>query len=282
MSTKKIPYVDRTLHETVPELLPYLRPGFSVLDIGCGPGTITLGVAEVVHPGEVVGIDINEERLQKATEMASDKGLKTVTFQAMDTHILDFPDNTFDVVFSHTALHAFRDPLAVLKEQKRVAKPGGWVIAAGVRDWGFIPRYPPTPTWDSLYDTWARYEDFRREHSELGEPLFLTAGHKHSARRCSEWFTSAGLEDLTMQVKVYRVQYPGSDEMKPHPIDLLPYGEENEYGWYAAIDNVLDAMIAEGFLDRETLRQATDEARAWYADPRAFHFWVMVFAAGKA
>jgi len=62
MKTKKIPYLGRTLDENVPELKPYLRPGANVLDVGCDPGTITLGVAEAVKPGEVVGIDLDEER----------------------------------------------------------------------------------------------------------------------------------------------------------------------------------------------------------------------------
>jgi hypothetical protein len=82
-------------------------------------------------------------------------------------------------------------------------------------------------------------------------------------------------------VTVTSVQYPGGEEMGPRAMDLLPYDADDEYGWYAAFDNSYEAMIADGFIDQETLDQATEEAKSWYQNPRAFHFWALVFAAGK-
>ncbi len=282
MSEKKIPYLERTLDIEVPELIPYLRAGMNVLDVGCGPGTITLDVAEVVKPGKVVGIDIDERKLQKALALAAESGADNATFQIMDAHTLDFPDQTFDLVYTHTALHSVRDPVYALKEQKRVTKEGGWIMAAGLRDWGYIPRYPPTPTWDSVYETHARYADFLRENPDHREPLFLCNGYPQASRRCAEWFTEAGLKDLDVQVKVYRVQYPGAEEAAPHPLDLLLYDDdEDEFGWYAGFTETYQAMIEDGFIDEETLEKAKQEALAWYENPHAFHFWVMVSAAGR-
>lgn len=281
MSTAKTPYLERTLDETLPELKAYLTTGAKVLDIGCGPGTITCGVAEVVKPGEVVGIDIDPESIEKAEELAAKGGLRNISFRLMDTHTLDFPEQTFDIVFSHTALHEFIDPVGALKEQKRVTKTNGWVIAAGVRDWGLVPRYPPTPTWDRLYESWVQYYDFRCHLPDSEMRRTLPNGHPQAARRCPEWFANAGLSDLSIALKTYRLLYRGADDMKPNPIDLLPYAGDDEFGWYASFDETYDAMVADGFIDPQMLNQANEEAKAWYQDPRAFHFWTMVFAAGR-
>jgi ubiquinone/menaquinone biosynthesis C-methylase UbiE len=280
MAKWKVPYLERTLDEDVPELRPYLRQGAKVLDVGCGPGTITLGVAQAVASGEVVGIDLDEGSIKKAIELATEYQASNVSFSVMDTHSLEFPDSSFDIVFSHTALHSFVDPVRALTEEKRVTKNGGWVIAAGVRDWGLVPRYPPTPHWDSVYEARLRYADSVRAKQGLGD-IELGGGHPEAARRCCQWFHEAGFRDLDVQVKVYRVQHHGAGDAKPHPLDLLPYGESDEHGWYERFDECYEAMITAGFIDRELLRRATEEARAWYNDPRAFHFWVMVLVAGQ-
>ena len=282
MAERKIPYLDRSLDNDVPELRDYLNKGAKVLDVGCGPGTITCGVAEVVNPGEVVGIDVKDDMIRQAAAFAAESGADNVTYRLMDTHALDFPDQTFDVVFSHTAAHGFQAPVEALREQKRVTRRGGWVIAAGVRDWGLVPRYPPTPIWDSVYEAWAQHYDFRCSHPEANKPLPLGMGHPQAGRRCAEWFTAAGLDDLRMQVKVHRVQYAGAEETGPHPIDLLPYGGDDEDGWYAVFDEAYEAMVADGFIDWETLAKATEEAKSWYEQPGSFHFWATIFAAGRA
>ncbi len=80
-----------------------------------------------------------------------------ITFQVGDSHHLEFPDNTFDVVYSHAVTHFFLDPVAALKEQKRVAKKGGWVIASGVRD--IASRYPACPNWDKVWGAWVLFHE---------------------------------------------------------------------------------------------------------------------------
>jgi len=277
---KKIPYLDRALEETVPELKPFLKRGRKVLDAGCGPGTITLGVAAAVDPGEVVGFDPSEESIEKASELAREKGTANVSFRVMDTHSIDFPDGTFDLVYSHTALHAFRNPVGALVEQKRVTKPGGWLVAAGVRDWGLVPRFPPTPNWERVYEARDRYaEKVNRE--ELSGGVAGGGGDMHAGRKCASWFRQIGLRDVSVQPKAYRVQYAGSEACKPHMIDALPYDMGDEYGWLDVHRTVCDRMVEDGYIDRELLTRAIEEAEAWYRDPAAFHFWVMVFVAGR-
>ncbi len=73
-------YVDailtqRRAGEALAFLLPHLRPGLRVLDCGCGPGSITADVAELVAPGEVVGVDLEPSQLEIARQRAAERGL---------------------------------------------------------------------------------------------------------------------------------------------------------------------------------------------------------------
>lgn len=74
----------RSLETEFPELLPYLKPELKVLDVGCGPGSVTLNVAETVHPGEVVGIDAVEEWIDDANERAWKQMQTNITYRHMD------------------------------------------------------------------------------------------------------------------------------------------------------------------------------------------------------
>src|SRR5262249_8436557 len=78
--------------------LEQLRPGWRLLDAGCGPGTITMGLARAVQPGLVVGIDIEESQLASARERAEREGLN-VEFRRASVYELPFQDGSFDAVF---------------------------------------------------------------------------------------------------------------------------------------------------------------------------------------
>jgi ubiquinone/menaquinone biosynthesis C-methylase UbiE len=111
--------------------VPHLRPGMSVLDCGCGPGSITVHFAELVAPGEVVGIDIEGEQLAMGESLARARGLSNVRFSAGDIYDLPFPEATFDAVFAHGVLYHLRAPEKALGEMFRVLRPGGII---GIRD----------------------------------------------------------------------------------------------------------------------------------------------------
>ena len=103
----------------------------SLLDCGCGPGSITLGLAEIVAPGQVVGIDIGDKQIELAQAHAVSRGISNVHFETGDIYDQRFADNSFDAVFSNAVLSHLRDPLAALTEISRVLKPGGVV---GIRN----------------------------------------------------------------------------------------------------------------------------------------------------
>ena len=87
-------------------LLPRLSAGMSLLDVGCGPGTITVGLARAVAPGEVTGIDLSEEVLAQAREHAASESVDNLTFELGDVYQLDYEDGAFDVVYANQLLPA--------------------------------------------------------------------------------------------------------------------------------------------------------------------------------
>jgi ubiquinone/menaquinone biosynthesis C-methylase UbiE len=107
--------------------LDHLTPGMHVLDIGCGPGSITVGLAEAVAPGEVVGVDIESSQVALGRERAVSLGLENCRFETGSVYELPLADNSVDAVFGHTILMQFRDVGPVLEEVVRVLKPGGVV-----------------------------------------------------------------------------------------------------------------------------------------------------------
>jgi len=109
--------------------LPQLRPGFTVLDAGCGPGSITVGLARRVKSGHVIGIDVEDSQFEKGREQAKSEGLN-VEFRKASVYELPFEDHSLDVAFSHALLEHLVEPGAALVELRRVLKPGGWI---GVR-----------------------------------------------------------------------------------------------------------------------------------------------------
>src|SRR5688500_16074076 len=124
-----------------------------LLDGGCGPGSITLGLAEVVAPGEVVGIDLQRAQVERARALAAERRVGKVRYEAANLYQLPFPDRCFDAAFVHGVLMHLREPVRALEELRRVLRPGGVV---GIRDpdWGaglIAPTTPLLEKWRALF-----------------------------------------------------------------------------------------------------------------------------------
>ncbi len=179
----------RTAQNSAGYLLPHLEPGLRVLDVGSGPGTITLDLARLVAPGRVVGIDASEQVVANANGLAADNDVRNVTFQTGDAYALDFPDASFDVVHAHQVLQHLADPVAALREFRRVLKPGG-VLAVRDADYGTPAWYPQA----SGIGDWLRvYVDAAR--SSGGEPL--------AGRRLKAWALRAGFRDVVASASAW-------------------------------------------------------------------------------
>ena len=112
-----------TAHRRLAELL---QPGLTVLDIGCGTGAITRGIAEAVAPGgRAVGVDLHAGLIEEARRLHSN--VPGLSFETADVYNLPF-HNLFDIVTAARVLQWLANPLAALRKAVAAAKPGGKVV----------------------------------------------------------------------------------------------------------------------------------------------------------
>ena len=177
----------RTAANSAAYLLPHLHAGQRLLDVGCGPGTITADLAGLVN--SVTGLDQAEEVLDQARQAATARGLTNVDFTTGDVHALDFPDESFDVVHAHQVLQHVGDPVRALREMRRVCRPGG-IVAARDSDYAAFTWYPGDP---DLNEWLAVYREVARRNG--AEP--------DAGRRLLAWARQAGFTDVTPGASVW-------------------------------------------------------------------------------
>ena len=113
----------RTAENSAAYLVPHLAPGMRLLDVGCGPGTITADLAERVAPGRVVGLDAAAEIVTKAEGLRAQRGLLNLSFEVGDAYALAAADDSVDVVHAHQVLQHLTRPVDALREFRRVVSP---------------------------------------------------------------------------------------------------------------------------------------------------------------
>ena len=171
-------------------LLAHLRAGMDLLDVGCGPASITADLAERVAPGRVVGLDAAAGALEAARATLRERGLsEQVELTCGDVMALPFEDASFDVVHAHQVLQHLADPVGALAEMRRVTRPGGIVA---VRDavysaMTWFPEPAGMEQWRSVYMATARAND--------GEP--------DAGSRLLSWAREAGFTDVTASASTW-------------------------------------------------------------------------------
>ena len=186
----------RTAANSAAYLLPSLRPEMTLLDVGCGPGTVTLDFARLVDRGSVVGVDREEAPLAEARTLAA--GTPNVSFAVGDVYALDFADASFDVVHAHQLLQHLTDPVSALAEMSRVCRPGG-LVAARDADYATMSWHPAEPAldlWLELYHAVAR--------ANRAEP--------DAGRQLLGWAHAAGLSDVTASASAWCFATPADRE----------------------------------------------------------------------
>ena len=163
-------------------LLPHLKPGMRVLDLGCGPGTISVGLADAVSPGEVRGVDLEESEVAKARAAAEAGGHANATFDVGDATDLPFGDGEFDVVHCHAVLMHIPDTAAALAEVRRVLKPGGLFAARElILDSCFLEPVEP-----EVHEAWTIF----------GKLLEANGGHPQMGRELKRVLLDAGFTGI--------------------------------------------------------------------------------------
>ncbi|MGH3752415.1 MAG: methyltransferase domain-containing protein [Pseudonocardiaceae bacterium] len=223
----------RTAGNSAAYLIPHLQPGQQVLDVGCGPGTITIDLARLVAPGSVVGIDNEPAPLGPAR--ADAHGVRNVTFAVGDVYQLDYPDGTFDIVHAHQVLQHLAQPVAALREMRRVCQPGGYV-AVRDSDYAAMTWHPP----EVQLDRWL--ELIRRVmRSNRGEP--------DAGRRLLGWARAAGFGEITCSATAWCFATP------------------EQRAWWAGLwaERVTSSPLAAQAVDRHqaTHKDLEDMADAW-------------------
>ena len=232
----------RTVENSAAYLLPHLGPGTSILDVGCGPGTITIDFATRVAPASVVGIDVAPAAIEAAQAERERKRVNNVEFRTADLYALDFDDDSFDIVHAHQVLQHLSDPVHALGEMRRVCKTGG-LVAARDGDYAAFTWYPAEPAldaWLAMYDTVAR-----ANHGEPDAGRYLLA-----------WAHAAGFTD---------VQAGASTWCFAAPEDRAWWGEL----W---ADRITESAIATqaveiGAATHDELRAMADAWRRWTMEP---------------
>ena len=231
----------RTAENSAAYLLPHLSSGATVLDVGCGPATITADLAALVTPGRVTALETTDEALGLARAEIARRGLTTVDFAVGDVHALDFPDDSFDVVHAHQVLQHVGDPVAALREMRRVAKPGG-LVAARDGDYAaftWFPELPELTEWLDLYERVAR--------ANGGEP--------DAGRRLLSWAHAAGFTDVTATASTWC------------------YADAEDRAWWGGmwaervlVSDLARTAVRTGAATQEDLQRMSDAWTKWAAD----------------
>lgn len=232
----------RTAENSAGYLLGELRAGRSVLDVGAGPGTITADFARIAAPARVVGIDAAADVVAKATADAAELGLDNLEFRVADAYALDYADGSFDVAHAHQVLQHVTDPVAMLREMRRVVAPGGVVAARDVDYEGVIisPRMPELEDWLDLY--------LQVHRGVSGEPA--------AGRFLKKWAREAGFENVTCTASLWLFE------------------NDEDRAWWGGMwaDRAIQSAFAEnalrlGLADQARLQAISDGWRKWADDP---------------
>ena len=226
-------------------LLPHLRPGMRLLDVGCGPGTISVGLANAIDPGELRGIDIEESQVTMARQAAEDGGHRNARFQTASATSLPFEDDSFDVAHFHAVLMHVPDTGSVLRETLRVLKPGGLIAGREMIGAGSCLE----PETEGLRGAWQAFMRL----------VQANGGHPDMGKQLKQTFLDAGFGEVRASASFDC--YSDREE--------IAFFHGLAIGWFFSPDTV-NAACAAGLATREQFDAWRVEIDAWSRQPGAF------------
>lgn len=236
--------------------LPHLTADAHVLDVGCGTGTITVGLAE--KAGEVVGVD-PEDEFDDARRYVSEHGLENVEFRRGNVYALELPSDYFDACLAHSMLETLEQPLDALTEIKRTLKPGGIVGVACVEYGGVIIAGPG--------------EELLRRFYSVREQLWQleNTADPYRGRRLRGLLHGAGFEDIVATSKFFSYGTPAGVE----EFGLARAEQCRDDDWYSKQAREHELAAAE---ELEEMRSAWVE---WSNAPDAYLAFAWCRALGR-
>ena len=248
-------HAQRTAGEAAAFILPHLRPDMRLLDVGCGPGSITRGLAERLPAGQVVGLDLSRETLESARSDAAARGLMNLRYEEGSVYELSFSDGSFDVAYAHQVLQHLRERGLALSEMLRVVKPGG-VVAVREVDWSTVAYFPRDPWIDRFIEVHLR-------------TWYRNGGEPQVGRQLRALFNAVGVASLEITASVWC--YATREE-------TVEWGES-----YA--DRLLTSPMGErpveyGYATRADIESMAAALRAWGSHPDALWVFTHVQALG--
>jgi SAM-dependent methyltransferase len=269
-------HIIRTAENSAAFVLPYIKPTSRILDIGCGPGSITVGFAKYVPDGSVTGVDPAPEALRQAqTQLVGQESKQEraghVNFELGNVlEGLHFEDSTFDVVFCSQTLIYFSEPVKAMQEMKRVCKKGG-VVACSEGDPPFH-FYPELPGLLVLHKyVWMLIHGPLQSSSSSSEPIHFDPEHPYNAphpanhrsgSRVHVWARHAGFDPDRM-VKGASVQVSATHETRSYlgksmVARIEEAGHGAKFTQLGASQEDVDAMVTD-------LKLWMEDDDGWYA-----------------
>ncbi|SPO03215.1 related to ubiE/COQ5 methyltransferase [Cephalotrichum gorgonifer] len=177
----------RTVKGFTPYVIPYVKPDFSVLDVGCGPGSISADLATMVPVGRVTCFDASEVAVETARALFEARDLRNGDFVAGDVAKLPFPDGSFDLVHAHQVVIHLEDPDAAMREMKRVLKTGGILACKDMilSSTAYYPALPCMDAWVKALVSTMRVASCDPDMGARLKGLALDAGFEAGNVKCS-------------------------------------------------------------------------------------------------
>ena len=226
----------RTLERDHRALARLLRPGLSVLDVGCGTGAITAGIARAVGvQGHVVGIDRDERLLQLARE--GHRECSNLQFQPGDATSLSYRAQ-FDIITAARTLQWISDPGLAISKMKHAAKRDGLLVILDYNHTKSEWAPDPPPAFRHFYRAFLGWRDANGWDNEMGDHL-------------PAYFREAGLLDIRSEIE---------DEIAARgETDFV----ERAGLWSEVIESLGEPISKAGFCTESELRAARESYSAW-------------------
>ncbi len=224
----------RNVSNSAGYLKPHLVGGLEILDVGCGPGTLTVDLARHNQDGVVHAFDASEDIVEAAIGATPDDLTDAVSFEVGNVYSIDHPDDTFDIAHAHQVLQHLGDPVAALVEMRRVVKPGG-LVAVRDGDYASMVWAPREPAMDDWLDTYRRAARANGAEPDAGRYL-------------RTWGRLSGAQEITGSASSWC------------------FADADQCAWWADLwaDRVTDSALADQFEELGVgARERAEMAAAW-------------------